>query len=78
MFVGSHYGDSQLVRLPSTTGDNVRASVAADAERMEVDTEESTTNDGRLEVVNSFTNLAPILDFVIVDIDSFGSVSRVL
>jgi DNA damage-binding protein 1 len=72
MFVGSHYGDSQLVRLPSTHSGS--GPIAQEDEDMEIDTSHTVCCDGRLQVVNSFTNLAPILDFVIVETDAFGSV----
>jgi hypothetical protein len=69
VFVGSHYGDSQLVRLPSSS--NASGAIAKGDGDMEVDAADAT---GRLEVMNSFTNLAPILDFVLVETDAFGSV----
>ncbi|KAI9141453.1 mono-functional DNA-alkylating methyl methanesulfonate N-term-domain-containing protein [Paraphysoderma sedebokerense] len=49
-FIGSHFGDSQLVRL----------------------TAEPNEDDSCVEIVDEYPNLAPILDFVVVDIEKQG------
>jgi DNA damage-binding protein 1 len=70
-FVGSHYGDSQLLKVSLSTR------VKADREEtpMEVDEDEAASSQPHrhddsvlsLEVVSTFTNLAPIVDFVVVE-----------
>lgn len=70
LFVGSTSGDSQLVRLPdgfveepSNEGDGTGD--------MEVD---QPTKSAKLDVVSSFTSLAPIVDFRVVEDEVQGQV----
>jgi len=53
-YIGSHFGDSQLIRLQS----------------------ERVSNGEFLQVIDSFTNLAPITDFCVIDLEKQGQVWR--
>ncbi len=52
VFIGSIYGDSQLIRLNSTKDEN----------------------NSFIATLESYTNLGPIVDFVVVDLDRQGQV----
>lgn len=74
LFVGSTSGDSQLVRLPdgfveepSNEGDGTGD--------MEVD---QSPKSAKLDVVSSFTSLAPIVDFRVVEDEVQGQVRCIL
>lgn len=58
VFIGSMYGDSQLVRLPSSPSGN--------SEKMEAE------SDGRLEALTTFANVGPILDMCVVEAERQG------
>lgn len=62
VFVGSHFGDSMLVRLPTEAHHN----------RSEQDMALDSADDDRkgLEIISTFTNLAPILDFCTVSAEN--------
>lgn len=64
LYVASHYGDSQLLRLPKALIDSVDS-----AEDTEMDVDEAEQNG--IQIVDTYTNLAPIVDFCVVDSD-FG------
>ena len=52
VYIGSFYGDSQLVRLNS----------------------EKDENNSFITLLENYTNLGPIVDFVVVDLDRQGQV----
>lgn len=52
MYIGSFYGDSQLVKLNS----------------------EKDENNSFITLLENYTNLGPIVDFVVVDLDRQGQV----
>ena len=67
IFVGSHLGDSLLVRLSPSAGPGEQ-----DGGDMDIDSAPvkngSTKDDGmELEILNAYTNLAPIVDFCVVE-----------
>lgn len=63
VFVGSHFGDSLLVRLAPAPG--------GDADNgMQLDNVERLKSERlQLEILNTYTNLAPIVDFCLVQTD---------
>ncbi len=61
MFVGSRTGDSQLVKLHATPV--VPAAPGPGGEQLPA---------SYVEVVESFTNLGPIIDFAVVDLERQG------
>ena len=63
VYVGSAYGDSQLVRLHAQP---IPAAAAA------TPTAGGAAGGGYVEVLESFTNLGPIVDFSVVDLDRHG------
>ena len=64
VYVGSAYGDSQLVRLHAHP---IGAGAASTAPALG-----SVPDSGYVEVLESFTNLGPIVDFVVVDLERHG------
>lgn len=68
VFVASHYGDSQLCRLPPVIGGSSRAERDGS---MDVDGEDEVGL-SKLEVIHAFTNLGPISDFCVVDPEGLG------
>lgn len=69
IFVGSHCGDSLLVRL-NLSGKNQEAiSSTPKISSMDLDAG-SDVNVPAIEIVNTYTNLAPIVDFCVVESDT--------
>lgn len=69
-FVGSLFGDSQLVRLPSSP--QPQSSLSLEASSSSSSSSLSGSNNTSLpslEIVEEFTNLGPIVDFVATDVD---------
>ncbi|KAJ3309020.1 DNA damage-binding protein 1a, partial [Gonapodya sp. JEL0774] len=63
LFVGSHFGDSQLLRLrtePFPSSDDMES--------------ENTETESRqlFDLVDTYANIAPVLDFTVVDLDGRG------
>lgn len=79
VFVGSHYGDSLLVRLPSSSSVK-KDEQPRDASSMDVDVASGPGADGanELEIVNAFPNLAPIVDFCVVETDDGAGPSNMV
>ena len=75
IFVGSHFGDSLLVRTSSSSADT-------EAENgMQVDTAEAvkaSSGQMQLDILNTYTNLAPIVDFCVVETDDGKGPSHVV
>jgi hypothetical protein len=68
VFVGSHYGDSLLTKLPK-----VRQTVLG---TQDMDIEDGNQEVQELQIINAYTNLAPIVDFTVVETgDGQGPVS---
>jgi DNA damage-binding protein 1 len=79
VYVGSAYGDSQLVRLHSTPipiagggGGDGDGGGGGGGEIVPVDSGAVTDAPNYVEVLESFTSLGPIVDFVVVDLDRHG------
>lgn len=69
IFVGSHYGDSLLVRL-NYPARSLEVSPSKDkAVTMDVDVAPALAS-ASIDVINTYTNLAPIVDFCIVETDA--------
>jgi DNA damage-binding protein 1 len=68
VYVGSAYGDSQLVRLHAQPIPTAAATPAAPAAIAPA----GAGGGGYVEVLESFTNLGPIVDFEVVDLDRHG------
>jgi len=66
VFVGSALGDSQWIRLPPPPPPIVSAAEVAGTA--------AAPATGPIEVLETFTNLGPILDMVVVDLDRQGQV----
>ncbi len=64
VFIGSTYGDSQLIQLT-----NEKRNITDG-----LDAGEDSEDNGCVEVLESFTNLGPIIDFCVVDLDRQGQV----
>ena len=68
IFVGSHYGDSLLVRMNYTSTKQGAGSSTSKAKTMDVD--EVSSDGASIDIVNTYTNLAPIVDFCVVETDA--------
>jgi len=66
-FVGSLFGDSQLVQLPSSPSMSLDTSSSSSPSLSS--SNNSNTTLPSLEIVEEFTNLGPIVDFVATDVD---------
>lgn len=69
LFIGSHYGDSLLARIGQSSRD--------EQDSMLVDSTESDSTLPTIDIINTYTNLAPIVDMCFVGSESeHGSVSK--
>ena len=75
VFVGSHFGDSLLVRLSSS------GSIGATEDGMQIDDgAKAQVSEGemQLDILNTYTNLAPIVDFCLVETDDGKGPSHIV
>lgn len=68
IFVGSHYGDSLLVRLSYPSTNQEAGSSTPKASTMDLDA--ISSDSASIDIVNTYTNLAPIVDFCVVETDA--------
>lgn len=69
VFVGSHYGDSLLVRLTYAPRSQEAFLSTPKVAAMDLDTQ-TAPDQTSIDIINTYTNLAPIVDFCVVETDS--------
>ncbi|KAH8925677.1 hypothetical protein BT69DRAFT_1331921 [Atractiella rhizophila] len=74
LFVGSHFSDSQLVRLPVKPSaiDAMDVDDGSGSGPVAVGNKGKGKASDKLEVIANFTNLGPIYDFRVVDVEGVG------
>jgi DNA damage-binding protein 1 len=70
LYVGSHYGDSQLLKLSFPSTERHREETPMDIDEDDLPSSQRpqpTETAPSLEIVSTYTNLAPIVDFAVVE-----------
>lgn len=70
IYVGSHFGDSLLVRLSHASRSQAAFPQTPRGSQMQLDDVDSASATSSIDIVNTYTNLAPIVDFCLVETES--------
>lgn len=70
IYVGSHFGDSLLVRISNASRSQAAFPQTPRGSQMQLDDADSASATVSIDIVNTYTNLAPIVDFCLVETQS--------